>query len=170
MPHGPSHLQSRIWRLSFQGWLRSGNRWHRRSGPCLLCRRPGEGSAGFRRGWLHLPTAWRGAPLIPPPWVSRRTEPTSIWRTISPTPAPVTSTVVAQPEQERRTGLSDGKLRRHVRWHNPGGPLRFLRCEPLTLLGSVIILSPSSEAFSYSRLSSAFIPSCLAWHSGPFPV
>lgn len=139
-------------------------------GPCLPCGRPGEGTAGFRRGWPHLLTAWRAAPLIPPPWVSRHTEPTSIWRTISPMPAPVTSTVVAQPEQERRMGLSDGKLRRHIRWHNPGGLLRFLRYEPFTMLGSAIILFPCSETFSYSRLSSAFIPSCLAWHSGPFPM
>ena len=139
-------------------------------GPCLPCGRPGEGTAGFRRGWPHLLTAWRATPLIPPPWVSRHTEPTSIWRTISPMPAPVTSTVVAQPEQERRMGLSDGKLRRHIRWHNPGGLLRFLRCEPFTMLGSAIIVFPCSDTFSYSRLSSAFIPSCLAWHSGPFPL
>lgn len=41
------------------------------------------------------------------------TQPTSIWRDISPMLAPVTSTVVAQPMHERRIWFSKSELKRH---------------------------------------------------------
>lgn len=50
--------------------------------------------------------------LAPSLRASPHTEPTSIWRTISPIPAPVTSTVVAQPNPKRRVWVSQGKSRR----------------------------------------------------------
>lgn len=82
--------------LLLGGILREGRVWVQKVAGCIF------------------PPARRGAPqmLAPSPRVSPHTEPTSICRTISPIPAPVTSTVVAQPNPKRRIWVSRRKLRR----------------------------------------------------------
>lgn len=74
-------------------------------GPCLLGGTLREGTAWVQKvAGCIFPPARRDAPQMPAPSprVSPHTEPTSIWRTISPIPAPVTSTVVAQPDPKEK--------------------------------------------------------------------
>lgn len=101
----PGH-RSPIWRLGCHSWLRNGNRSHRqrRALPAWVRKAAGR----------TFPPPQRPSPAPSSP----HTHPTSIWRDISPSPAPVTSIVVAQPTQEGRRMWFSKETK--VIWHDPG--------------------------------------------------